>query len=354
MLLYPYNSRMTILQDVPLSDYSTMRLGGNAAYLIEVAERAELREAVIWAQTKDLPIIMVGIGSNIVWKDEGFPGLILVNRFLQYVDFPEDDLNHYVTIGAGEVWDTAVERTVEAGLSGIEALSLIPGTVGATPIQNVGAYGQDISQTLSSLEAYDIQTNTFVNIPGMDCRFGYRASRFKDVDRGRYLITAITLHLSKGNPEPPFYGAVQHYFAENNMTQYSPRILREAVIAIRSAKLPDPAVIPNNGSFFGNPIIDGGTLAQLQSDYPDMPHWETDNPNEFKIPAAWLIEQVGFKDYHDTESGMATWPTQTLVLINEHAQSTASLLTFKQKIVDAVKKKFTITLVQEPELLPTT
>jgi UDP-N-acetylmuramate dehydrogenase len=94
---------MTILQDVPLSDYSTMRLGGNAAYLIEVAERAELREAVIWAQTKDLPIIMVGIGSNIVWKDEGFPGLILVNRFLQYVDFPEDDLNHYVTIGAGEV-----------------------------------------------------------------------------------------------------------------------------------------------------------------------------------------------------------------------------------------------------------
>jgi UDP-N-acetylmuramate dehydrogenase len=345
---------MNIQQDVPLGDYSTMRLGGTAAYSVEVEERSDLTQAVAWAKQNKLPIIMVGLGSNIVWKDEGFPGLLLINRFLRYEDFAEDETNHYVTIGGGEVWDSAVERTVDAGLTGIEGLSLVPGTAGATPVQNVGAYGQEIAQTLTTLEAYDLQTDTFITIPATDCNFSYRASKFNTTDKGRFFITAITLHLTKGNPPAPFYGAVQQYFAQYGIAEsaVTPRILRDAVIAIRSAKLPDPAVVANNGSFFGNPRIDSGTLAEIQSNYPEMPHWETGNPGEYKLSAAWLMEEAGFKGIHDAATGMATWPTQTLVIVNEHARSTADLLAFKQKVIDAVQAKFNVTLQQEPELLP--
>jgi UDP-N-acetylmuramate dehydrogenase len=341
-----------LLQNVPLADYSTMRLGGSAAYLIEVDDRPSLQEAVAWEKQNQFPILVVGDGSNIVWRDEGFRGVIIVNRIRRYEDFAEDDINHYVTAGAGENWDSVVARTVETGLTGIEALSLVPGTTGATPVQNVGAYGQDISQTLASLEAYDLQTDQFLNIPAMDCAFGYRSSRFKTTDRGRYIITAITLHLTKANPQPPFYKSLELYLQQHGIIEFTPQNIREAVIAIRQSKLPDPAVVANNGSFFANPIIDEGLLAQIQASYPDVPHWETSEFGKVKIPAAWLVEQAGFKDFHDAATGMATWPTQALVLVNEHARSTADLLAFKQKIVDTVQAKFEVTLQQEPELLP--
>lgn len=343
---------MNIQTEVSLQDYSTMRLGGTAAYLIDVHNRAEVEEAVAWAVEHQVPPLMVGGGSNIFWRDEGFEGLVVVNKIAGYEVFAEDDSNHYVTIGAGENWDKIVERTVEAGLTGIEALSLIPGTAGATPIQNVGAYGQEISQTLVSVEAYDLHERTFVTVPVSDCGFGYRTSRFKTTDRDRFLITAITLHLLHGSPEPPFYKALEVYFAEHNLTSFTPATVRDAVVDIRSHKLPDPAKIANNGSFFANPVIEEGVLMQIQADYPDVPHWATTTPGLVKIPAAWLIEQAGFKDAHDKETGMATWPSQPLVLINEHAKTTADLLAFKQKIVDAVAAKFEITLEQEPELLP--
>lgn len=343
---------MNIRKDVPLGDYSTMRLGGSAAYFTEVEDKNDLLAAVDWASLHNLPIIMVGQGSNIIWKDEGFPGLLVVNQFLGYSD-AADDGTHIVTIGAGEIWDSVVERTVQAGLTGIEGLSLIPGTAGATPIQNVGAYGQEISQTLVRLEAYDLQTSAFVTIQAKDCAFSYRASTFNTTDRGRYLITSITLHLTAGNPQPPYYAALQKYLAENGATSVTPRVMRDSVIAIRSSKLPDPNVVANNGSFFGNALISTEKLTTLQATYPDMPHWDTSNPDEHKIPAAWLLERAGFKDIHDSATGMATWPTQTLVLVNEHARSTADLLAFKKKIVDAVHTKFDITLKQEPELLPT-
>jgi UDP-N-acetylmuramate dehydrogenase len=339
-------------QDVNLADYSTMRLGGKAKFAVEVTDRTELEEAVAWATEQGLPMIMVGTGSNIVWRDEGFDGLLLINKIMRYEDFAEDETNHYVTIGSGENWDSAVARTVEAGLTGVEALSLVPGNTGATPVQNVGAYGQDISQTLTSLEAYDTVAKAFVNIPAMDCGFGYRSSRFNGDDKGRFFITAITLHLTKGNPQPPFYASLQKYLEDKQITEYTPKVIRDAVIDIRSHKLPDPAAVANNGSFFANPIVDAGTLSQIQADYPEVPHWDTAEPGQIKLPAAWLVEQAGFKDYTDTDTGMATWPTQALVLVNKNAHSTADLLKFKQKIVDAVAEKFNVTLVQEPELLP--
>jgi UDP-N-acetylmuramate dehydrogenase len=342
---------MNIFNNMALADYSTMHLGGVAAHLAEITSRNDLLSALAWADQQQLPVIMVGGGSNIYWRDEGFQGLVLVNRVQGYEDFGEDDLNHYITAGAGEIWDSVVERTVQAGLTGIEALSLIPGTVGGTPIQNVGAYGQRVSSTITTVEAYDRQLGKFVMLPGNDCAFGYRASRFKHADKGRFFITAVTFHLQKGNPEPPFYNAVQEYFDAHNIKAWSPAVLREAVIAIRKNKLPDPSVVSNCGSFFANPIVDEFEAARLRESFPVMPVWPGDN-STFKIPAAWLIEQAGLKGFHDDETGMATWPNHALVLVNEHARNTADLNKFKQKIVTAVQQKFGIKLEQEPELLP--
>lgn len=342
---------MNFVQNVSLADYSTMGLGGPAAYLTEAASRDEVSAALSWARERNLPSIMIGGGSNIIWSDGGFPGLVIVDKILGYEVYEEDEHNVYLTLGGGEPWDSVVERSVAGGLTGIEALSLIPGTAGATPVQNVGAYGQEISQTLVSVEALDTQTGTLLNIPNSDCGFSYRNSRFKSNDRGRFYITGLTLHLTKGQPLPPFYGSVQTYFAAHKVHEYTPAALREAVIAIRNSKLPDPAVVHNTGSFFANPIVDANQLVDLNGQFEHLPHWPLDNGGA-KLSAAWLIEQAGFKDYHDQETGMATWPRQPLVLVNEQARSTADLLTFKQKIIDAVQTKFGITLVQEPEFLP--
>lgn len=158
-----------------------------------------------------------------------------------------------------------------------------------------------------------------------------------------------------GNPQPPFYPAVQKYFDEHAISDRTPRSVRTAVIAVRSAKLPDPNQIANNGSFFANPIVDESSFVQINADYENVPHWLVAGSNgedKVKLSAAWLLDQAGFKDYHDQTTGMATWPNQTLVLVNEHAKTTADVIAFKQKLIDAVQAKFNITLEQEPELLP--
>ncbi len=343
---------MEIFNNLPLAEMSTMRLGGTADNVAIVTNRMELLEALSWAQTRDnLPVIMIGGGSNIVWRDEGFSGLVIINKIMRYEVFEEDETNVYVTIGSGENWDSVVARTVEAGYSGIEALSLIPGSAGATPIQNVGAYGQEISNVLVTIEAFDTEAGDFVTIPVTDCGFGYRHSRFNTTDRGRFYISGITLHLNKSNPQPPFYAGLQTYFSDNNITDFTPAVVRQAVINIRIAKLPDPAVVHNCGSFFANPIVNQITINKLNYKYGKIPYWSVGG-NTYKLSAAWLIQQAGFKDYHDPETGMATWAAQPLVLVNEAAKTTADLLKFKQKIIDAVAAKFEITLVQEPELLP--
>lgn len=341
---------MNLLTNVSLAGYSTMGLGGPAAYLAEVTSSQDVKEAWEWAKTRNLPVVMIGGGSNIFWSDDGYPGLVLVNKIPGYELGPITDTEFSLRLGGGEIWDAVVKRSVESGLTGIEALSLIPGTVGATPVQNVGAYGQEISQTLAALEAFDTQTGDLVTLAGSDCGFSYRTSRFKTNDRGRFYITSITLYLTKGNPLPPFYNSVQAYFEAHGITDYTPAALREAVIAIRTAKLPDPAVVRNNGSFFANPIVDEAQLNDLKARFDNLSYWPVESGGG-KLAAAWMIEQAGFKDYHDDATGMATWPTQPLVLVNEHARTTADLLAFKQKIVAAVQAKFGVTLQQEPELM---
>lgn len=337
---------MNLINNANLADYSTMRLGGLAKHLIEIRNKTELVEAVEWAKSRQLPVIMIGGGSNILWRDEGFAGLVVVNKIMGY-QLVDDELS----IGSGEIWDRVVERTASAGLTGIECLSLIPGSAGATPVQNVGAYGQEIADTLISVEAYDTTTNDFVTILKEDCHFSYRNSRFKSSDRGRFFITSIRLKLKTGQVEPPYYNALQRYIDEHNITDFSPSSIRNAVIAIRQSKLPDPAVVANNGSFFANPIISLKDFERLSGKYPDMPHWQITDAS-VKLSAAWLVDEAGFRDYHDAATGMATWPQQPLVLINEHARTTSDLLDFRQKILDTVLEKFGITLAQEPELLP--
>lgn len=346
-----YNPGMYILENVPLGGYSTMRLGGMAAYLTEITSRNELTEALRFASKKNLPAIMIGGGSNIIWSDGGYPGLVMVNKILRFETFNEDEENLYVTAGAGEVWDSVVQRTVDMGYSGIEYMSLIPGSTGGTPVQNVGAYGHEIAEVLVTVEAYDTQIKNFVNIPAMDCGFAYRTSRFKTTDKGRFFITAVTLHLLRRNPTPPFYPALQRFFDEHGIQEYTPAVVRDAVISIRQSKLPDPAVVANNGSFFANPVISPDAFGRLQEVYPDIMHWKLDN-GQVKLSAAWLMEKAGLKGVHDKETGMATWDKQALVFVNEQAKSTADLINFRQKVINTIHQKFGITLQQEPEILP--
>ena len=327
-----------------------MRLGGLAAYLVHVTTEAETAEAVAWADKQGLPLVPIGGGSNILWRDEGFPGLVIVNEIKGYKEELVGNTHYRVTIGAGEIWDEVVARTTAKGLTGIENLSLIPGTAGATPVQNVGAYYQDIADTLIEVKAYNLETKSMVTIPKADCKLAYRTSRFKTYDHGKFVITAIVLHLEKRNPEPPFYPSLQQYLDDHNITEFTPEALRQAVIAVRSAKLPDPAKVANNGSFFANPIITQAKLDELQAKYTNVMHWSV-GEGIYKIPAAWLVQEAGFKGVHDKETGMATWPTQAIVLVNEHAKSTADAMKFRQKILDAVEEKFGVKLEQEPQVL---
>ncbi|TXG76748.1 UDP-N-acetylmuramate dehydrogenase [Patescibacteria group bacterium] len=339
----------TMQEHVSLALHSTMRLGGTARYLVELHDKAALTDHLGWAAENNLPVIMIGQGSNIIWKDDEFNGLVVVNK-LRGVLFETDGEDTLLTVAAGEPWDNVVAQACERGLNGIAELSLIPGTAGATPVQNVGAYGREIADVLVGIEAYDTESRGFVTLHSEDCAFGYRTSRFKTDDRGRFYITAITLQLSKTSPQPPYYQAVEDYLVQHKLSDPTVMNIRQAVIAIRSQKLPDPATVANNGSFFGNPIItqeayDSSTALQ------SIKAWPLED-GMVKLSAAALLEQSGFKNHHDSDTGMATWPAQPLVLVNESAKQTADLLAYRQRIVNAVREKFGIELEQEPELLP--
>ncbi|MEK7562039.1 MAG: UDP-N-acetylmuramate dehydrogenase [Patescibacteria group bacterium] len=341
---------MHIQDNVSLRDYSTMGLGGKARFFSEAHTEDDLKKLVDWAKKQSLPMIVVGEGSNIVWRDEGFEGLLIANRIAGREVLDQDGHGVTVRIGAGEDWDEVVEWTVKKSLSGIEFLSAIPGRAGAAPVQNIGAYGAEIAQTLVELTALDTQTGDYIVIKNKACGFVYRTSRFKFSDKGRFIITSITLRLSKTPPAPPFYESLQKYLAQHKIKDYNPRTIRGAVIAIRAIKLPSPAKVANNGSFFTNPVISKEEFEILQQKYPDIKGWT--HGDRVKISAGWLLEEAGFKGVHDKQTGMATWPAQALVLINEHAKNTADLLTFKQKIQTKVHQMFDIVLEQEPELLP--
>lgn len=338
---------MQIHLNVSLKDYSTMRLGGMAEALTTITTKDELVEAVTWAEQHQKPHLMLGGGSNVIFSD-GYPGLIIINALHGFEVVHEDTNGATIRVNAGENWDEVVGRTVSMGLSGIEKLSAIPGTAGATPVQNVGAYGSEIADTLIELEAYDTNKKQFVTLAKADCKFSYRTSIFKSPYNRHYIITSITLRLAKTNPEPPFYATLQTYLDKHNITTYTPQTIRDAVIAIRAQKLPDPSIIANTGSFFKNPIVDKGILAHIQLSHPDAPHYDMPD-GKVKLLAGWLIDSAGLKGYR--AHGMRVYEKNALVFVNESAQTYADLEAFKQEIIKKVELAFCVTLQQEPELI---
>lgn len=341
---------MDVKTNIPLSSYTTMRLGGNAQFLAEAHTPEELAALYHNARKVNQPIFILGGGSNLIVHDEGFAGLVIVNRITGFDVIADDKDSTTIKIGGGENWDSVVERTVQMNLTGIETLSAIPGTAGAAPVQNIGAYGQEIADTFVSLEAYDIDAENFVRLEASDCGFSYRHSMFRGDKVGKYAITSITLKLLKDTPQPPFYDSLQKYLDGHNITDYTPAALRSAVIAIRAEKLPDPATVPSAGSFFKNTIIETWKLDELKVDYPEIPAYKMDN-DHYKISSGWLIEQTGLKG--TLIHGMRVHTGNALVLINESAAGYADLAAAREEIIDAVRDQFQITLEQEPLEMPT-
>lgn len=336
---------MEIHTNIPLKNYTTMRLGGNARFMTEAHTPEDIATVYRNAKTQNLPIFILGGGSNVIVHDEGFVGIVVRNRIPGFEIIDDQASTTTLRIGAGENWDEVVKRSVDMNLSGIEAMSAIPGTAGAAPVQNVGAYGQEIADTLISLEAYNSETDNFVSLQNSDCGFSYRDSIFRGEAAGRYVIISITLQLYKTAPQPPFYRALEDYFATNNITLFTPQIIRDATIAIRADKLPDPKLYPNTGSFFKNAIVEDWQLTDLRDEYPDMPIYDMPG-GKFKIPTGWLIEQTGLKG--TTLHGIRVHDKNALVLINESATTYQDLADARDEISGAVRDKFRITIEQEP------
>lgn len=336
---------MNIQTNIQLSTLTTMRIGGVANYVADVSTPEELQQVYQNAKKMKQPVFILGSGSNVICHDEGFTGVVIHIKISGMETIGEDKDTVTIKAGGGEIWDKLVEFSVQKGLSGIESLSGIPGTVGAAPVQNIGAYGQELSDTMVSLEAYDTQEDKFVTLESQDCGFSYRNSIFRDGSKGRYAIVSITLRLFRIQPKPPFYDSLQKRFDELGVTEYTSQLVRDNVLAIRSNKLPDPAKLPNSGSFFKNAIVEKWKVDDLRKEYPDMPTFPVDE-NRLKIPAGWLIETSELKG--QVLHGIKVHDGNAVVLINESASGYADLSAAREEIISTVRDKFQIMLEQEP------
>ena len=340
---------MDIRTNIPLKNLTTMKLGGPAQYFSDIHTVQELHDLLVDAQTKHIPVFILGGGSNVIAHDEGYKGLVLRIRLAGFEVIADDLYSTSIKIGAGENWDEVVKRTVDMRLTGIEAMSAIPGTTGAAPVQNVGAYGQEIAETLVSLEAYDREANQIVTLQNEDCGFSYRHSIFRGDALGRYVITSVTLKLNKSLPTPPFYDSLQKYFDEHAISVFTQQTVRDAVMAIRADKLPDPAVKPSSGSFFKNALIETWQLTELQSKFPEVKAYDMGDGTH-KVYSGWLIEQAGFKG--QLLHGMRVNEKNCLVLINEAATSYADLAAARDEIINKVRDTFRVIIEQEPLEIP--
>ena len=336
---------MDVMTNISLKQYTTMKLGGEARYMATADSASDVVSLYRNARKENLPIFVLGGGSNVITHDEVFEGIVLLNKIKGFEVISETDETTDVKIGAGEVWDEVVEKAIELGLQGIEAMSGIPGTAGAAPVQNVGAYGQEIADTLISLEAYDSKTDTIVTISADECDFSYRNSIFRDKEKGRYCILNITLQLNKAEPKPPYYASLQKYIDENDIREVNLSVIRVAVLNIRSEKLPDPAELPSAGSFFKNALVEKWKLEELQKEYSDIPNYAMSD-GRYKIPTGWLIDKAGLRGYRS--HGMRVYEKNALVLVNDSASGYNDLAAIREEIVQIVFDKFGIKIEQEP------
>lgn len=336
---------MDVMTNISLKQYTTMKLGGEARYMATADSASDVVSLYRNARKENLPIFVLGGGSNVITHDEVFEGIVLLNKIKGFEIISENDETTDVKIGAGEVWDEVVEKAIGLGLQGVEAMSGIPGTAGAAPVQNVGAYGQEIADTLISLEAYDSKTDTIVTISADECDFSYRNSIFRDKEKGRYCILNITLRLNKAEPKPPYYASLQKYIDENDIREVNLSVIRVAVLNIRSEKLPDPAELPSAGSFFKNALVEKWKLEELQKEYSDIPNYAMSD-GRYKIPTGWLIDKAGLRGYRS--HGMRVYEKNALVLVNDSATGYDDLAAIREEIVQIVFDKFGIKIEQEP------
>lgn len=323
-----------------LLSFNTFGIDVSAKAFVEISHVEKLRTVL---KKNALPVFILGGGSNILLTKD-VDALVLKNNILGKTIVEETEDFAIIEVGAGENWHDLVLWSLEKGLSGIENLSLIPGLVGAAPIQNIGAYGVELKDVFVKLEAVGLATGTIKTFSKKACQFGYRDSVFKSDLKGKYCITKVFLQLSKKPKINVSYGAINDTLQEMGIDNPKPKDVSDVVIKIRSSKLPDPNILHNSGSFFKNPEIDLQTFQTLQKKFPSIVFY--DLPNEMvKIPAGWLIEQCGWKGKQIGTVGCHA--QQALVLINYGGATGKELLDHAKKVANSVKEKFGIDLTPE-------
>jgi UDP-N-acetylmuramate dehydrogenase len=332
-----------IEENVPLAPLTTIGIGGPARFFVRATNVDEVREALAWAHEREQQVFLLGGGSNLLISDAGFDGLV-VQLDLRGVTVESEDDFPMVKVAAGEPWDAFVSTAVNKGWAGIECLSGIPGSTGATPIQNVGAYGQEVSETIARVEVLDRTTDRVTWFTNWDCRFGYRSSLFKNIERERYVVLSVTFRLRQGGLATVKYPELQRFIEERGIALDDLRGVREAVIAIRKRKgmVLDPTDpdTRSDGSFFMNPIV--------PEPPPDAPHFPAENG--VKLSAAWLIEHAGFqKGFVHGNVGIST--KHTLAIINRGGGTASEALELVRMIQEQVREKFGVELHPEPNFI---
>ena len=341
-------------ENKPLAPFTTFGIGGLARWFVEARSEGEAVDAVGWARGRGVPLFVLGGGSNLLVADAGFDGLVL-KVGLRGVNVDPAVPGLY-RAAAGEDWDAFVERAVQDGCAGVECLAGIPGTVGGTPVQNVGAYGQEVEPVISSVRAIDLREMSFIEFAATDCGFGYRRSRFNSVDRGRFIVTRVDYRLNPGGAATVEYPDVQREIARSGLEP----TLAEVAGAVRRVRQSKGMMLVEGdpdcrsaGSFFKNPVLEAGAVRRIAESSgkapPTYPAGE-DGANHVKVPAAWLIEQAGFtKGFSLGAAGISS--RHTLALINRGGATAAEILALAGRISEAVWDRFGIELEREPVLL---
>ncbi len=334
---------MIIRENVPLAPFTTLGVGGAARYFAEAATEAEALEGVEFARSRNLSLFVLGGGSNVVIADAGFAGLVLK---IAIAGISRRDA--IFTAGAGCDWDALVAQTVDAGCAGLECLSGIPGTVGGTPVQNVGAYGQDVSETIVEVRALDLQSLAIKTMVNAECGFAYRSSLFNTTERGRYIILQVSFALRPGGEPTLRYADLQKYFADKRSPTLSE--VRNAVREIRHSKamliVSGEEDARSAGSFFKNPVVTQAAFEALSNKFPQMPNYPVADSAR-KIPAAWLVEHAGFtKGFTKGAAGISR--KHALAIVNRGGATAADIVALQDEIRARVRDKFGIELQPEP------
>lgn len=338
---------MSVLQEsISLKPYNTFGIPVNARYFAEIVNEGDLVQLLNSDLIREQKLLILGGGSNILFTED-FNGLV-IKVSIPGIKSIEDGNDVVVTSGAGVVWNDLVQYCVQQGFGGIENLSLIPGTVGASPIQNIGAYGVELKDVFESCVAYEIATAKTKVFTYKDCQFGYRDSIFKNELKNQYIITSVSLRLNKIPDVNIQYGAIKDELANRNISSPTISDVSAVVSDIRVSKLPDPSTIGNAGSFFKNPIIDQAQFDLILKQFPEIVHYPAPN-GRIKLAAGWLIEQCGFKGIISGETG--TWRNQALVLVNHGHATGQEVYSFSEQIVVAVDAKFHVKLEREVNIL---